>query len=458
VAPRARSVVPGCPFPAVLPGGAVPGVLFQLERSQWWSADQLARAQLDQLRALVAHAAANVPYYRKALRRAGIDDPTALTWDSFRRLPVLRRADLARHEAALTTSAYPAEHGGTARKTSSGSTGTQVGAQRTALAQLFWEAMTIRDLLWWNGDFQATLGAIRYVSDGRARPPDGESSATWGAPAATWFETGPAHILSVTSSTEEQIAWLKRRRPALLLTYPSVLRALAEALGPEAREIGVRALFTVSEMLAPDVRDAAESAFGVPIRDLYSTQEVGNIALQCPDHPHLHVAAEDVVVEVLRDDGTPCGVGEFGRVVVTPLHNFATVLLRYDVGDYAEVGPPCPCGRGLPVLTRVLGRVRNLLVRPDGTRVWPLFGTWRPEFGVIRRFQVVQTTSSTLVLRFVADREPTPAERDAMRATLLDACGATFDVTFERANDLPRGPSGKFEDFVSHVTVDSFRA
>jgi phenylacetate-CoA ligase len=52
-------------------------------------------------------------------------------------------------------------------------------------------------------------------------------------------------------------------------------------------------------------------------------------------------------------------------VVVTTLHNFATPLIRYDIGDYAAIGEPCTCGRGLPVLTRILGRVRNMLALPN---------------------------------------------------------------------------------------------
>ena len=90
---------------------------------------------------------------------------------------------------------------------------------------------------------------------------------------------------------------------------------------------------------------------------MYSSQEVGYIALQCPENESYHIQAENVLVEILDDDGLPCEPGEVGRVVVTALHNLATPLLRYDIGDYAEVGSPCSCGR----------------------RVYPCFGdVWSP--------------------------------------------------------------------------------
>ena len=56
-------------------------------------------------------------------------------------------------------------------------------------------------------------------------------------------------------------------------------------------------------------------------------------------------------------------------MVITDLHNFAMPLIRYEIGDYAEAGDLCPCGRGLPVITRIVGRVHNMLTLPSGEQV-----------------------------------------------------------------------------------------
>jgi phenylacetate-coenzyme A ligase PaaK-like adenylate-forming protein len=88
----------------------------------------------------------------------------------------------------------------------------------------------------------------------------------------------------------------------------------------------------------------------VNIADIYSEQEVGYIALQFPDYPYYHVQPENILVEVLDDNGNVCSSGDIGRVVITTLHNFTTPLIRYEIMDYAKVGEPCSCGRGLPVL------------------------------------------------------------------------------------------------------------
>jgi phenylacetate-CoA ligase len=123
---------------------------------------------------------------------------------------------------------------------------------------------------------------------------------------------------------------------------------------------------TLSEIVDPVLRDDCAQAWGAAVCDVYSCEELGMIAIQCPEHPHYHVQSESVFVEVLNERGEACAPGETGRVVATDLHNFALPLVRYEVGDYAEVGAACPCGRGLPVLSRIMGRQRNMLTLPSG--------------------------------------------------------------------------------------------
>ena len=80
---------------------------------------------------------------------------------------------------------------------------------------------------------------------------------------------------------------------------------------------------------------------------------------------------ENIVLEIVDNQHRPCKQGEVGRVVITALHNFATPLLRYDLGDFAEFGAPCRCGRGLAVIRRILGRIRNRIRLPDGSSRFP---------------------------------------------------------------------------------------
>jgi phenylacetate-CoA ligase len=258
---------------------------------------------------------------------------------------------------------------------------------------------------------------------------------------------------AITIDVAAQADWLVREDPAYLLTYPSNVLALAEHFERHGLSLPrLRQLRTISEMLLPEVRLAARRVWNVPVIDTYSTNEVGYLALQCPAHEHYHVQSEGVLLEILDAEGRPCAPGETGRVVLTPLHNFATVLLRYEVGDYAEAGGPCPCGRGLPVITRILGRYRNLVMLPDGRRYWPQLGQIQARaLAPISQIQVVQTSLEAIELRYAAARDLTHAEREALAAIVCRSIGHPFEVAFVPLPSIPRSPGGKFEDFICQV-------
>jgi phenylacetate-CoA ligase len=216
----------------------------------------------------------------------------------------------------------------------------------------------------------------------------------------------------------------------------------------------LRQIVTMGETLSPHVREEAARTFGA-VTDAYSSQELGLIAVQCPDAPLYHLMAENLIVEVLAGNGTACREGEMGRVVVTDLKNFATPLVRYDIGDVAEVGPACACGRGLPTLRRILGRERNLVLMPDGTRHWPLVGFRHfREIAPVMQYQFIQEGPDTLELRLVTERTLTPGEEARLAARVRENLGFDFAVRFRYFSErLPAGANGKFEEFVCLVAA-----
>ena len=131
--------------------------------------------------------------------------------------------------------------------------------------------------------------------------------------------------------------------------------------------IWVDRVLTVGEPLTAEVRSKAQRAFGARVFDRYGVQELGHIAAECPDCGQYHVSAESMLVEVLRDDGTPASPGTTGKLVVTSLYNFAMPLIRYETGDSAEVGVAGACLRSLPVLRRILGHPRRTSASPGAS-------------------------------------------------------------------------------------------
>lgn len=440
-----RSDVPCVVWPAVGSDASahLQSLLFQLEHSQWLTEAEICSRQLFQLKQLVRHAQETAPCYGELM--SGLD-VASLDWTVFRSLPVLSRKELQGSFERLKSTAVPPSHGAIVAGQSSGSTGMPVRFLQTAATQLFWNALTLREHFWHERNFSGKLAAIRIkVEEGRL--------ADWGPPVSLLFLTGPGAALNVRTDVEEQLEWLQRENPDYLITHASNLAVLAElTLRRGVRLPNLRQVRSYSEALRPDLRELVRAAWGVEVADIYSCEEAGHIALQCPGHEHYHVQSENLVVEVLDEDGRPCRPGETGRVVLTTLHNFAMPLIRYEIGDYAEVGEPCSCGRGLPVLKRIHGRRRNMIALPDGRRHWPSFPAemWR-EVAPVEQFRLVQRTPEEIEACYVMARELTQEEKARLEAALASRFGYPFRIAWKRSDALDRGPGYKFEDFISEL-------
>jgi phenylacetate-CoA ligase len=175
--------------------------------------------------------------------------------------------------------------------------------------------------------------------------------------------------------------------------------------------------------------------------------------LQCPHSENYHVQSENLLVEILDEAGQPCRPGETGRVVITTLHNFATPLIRYEIGDYAEVGEACACGRGLPVLKRIMGRYRNLLTLPDGTRRWPRLGyeSRLHDIAPIELMQMVQRSVEEIDVRLVMPRPLADDERESLSTFICNNLGHPFRLRFEYTDRIRNPANGKIEQFISLI-------
>ena len=167
---------------------------------------------------------------------------------------------------------------------------------------------------------------------------------------------------------------------------------------------------------------------------------------------HYHVQSETCLVEILNEKGTACVPGEIGRVVVTHLHNHVMPLIRYEVGDFAIMGEPCECGIRLPTLQRIMGRTRNLITYPDGSRQWPIYNMMRlVELLPNAQFQLIQKSLEHMILRIGTGKQVTDETRLAMAAIINERLKFPFRFEFEVMPQIPRSRSGKFEDFISEV-------
>jgi phenylacetate-CoA ligase len=425
-------------------------LMFLLGQTQYEPAEKLLRHQLRQAHRLAVHAELTVPFYRGRL--AAVIGPAAdrLTMEAWRRVPILKRADIQGAGGRLHATTLPAGHGRTTIARTSGSSGEPIAITNTEQGALFFQLLSLRYHLWFkrdfrklNLDFRALAGGV----DGVQRRP-GE----WGA----GYVMGPSVSIDIGQPIPVLFEALMREDPYYLQAHPFTLLELvrhSERVGVKPRNL--REARSFGELLRPEVRETCRRVWGVPVTDNYSATEVGIMALQCPEAEHYHVQAESVLLELLREDGTPCAPGETGRVVVTDLQNFAMPLIRYDIGDFATAGEGCVCGRTLPVIADIAGRDRGMLVLPDGARMKLVLR--HREFaacGPISQFQIIQTALDALEVRLVVPRPWTAGEEALLRAHLQQNFRYPYSVGIEYVSEIPRSAGGKYEDFVSRVGGD----
>ena len=453
--PRALpSLSPFLSWPPYLatPPARLADVMRGLETSDRWSAAEIAAGQQSQLMLLLEWAANNVPYYRKqgslkatlkVLRRS----PERFE-EQWLQLPLLTKETLRSESAALNAPAVPPAHRPLAVIRTSGSTGIPVEVNTTSVTRTVWDALAVREHLWQRRNFGKRLGIIR--SSPRAEGlRQGIDNPDWGHPVARLYRTGPMSVMHVKQPVELLVEWLRRFDPHYLLTYPSVASALFDALGPGGRPPALEELRLISEPVDVEFEQQLKESWGVRVTDIYSCNETGKIAQRCREQENLHVQGESIFVEILNDRGERCAPGESGQVVLTSLHNLATPLIRYQVGDYATVGEPCACGRASLVIRRVLGRAKHLAMSPDGKRYYPST-LWKIRaVAPVRQSQWVQTALDAIELRVVLDRPLTEAETQQATDVVREILGFPYRVTVVAVGEIARGPTGKFQEFLS---------
>jgi phenylacetate-CoA ligase len=425
--------------PAYVDHAPLAAMAMMIEASQWHPPEQIAAGQAAQLRVLVDHHVRHNPIFAERLRLAGVSADDIASPARLTSLPPLTRFE-AQH--LLETASIPAAHCPTAPVQSSGSSGIPVRIVKTQLTQLMWQAMTLRYHNW-SGALGGRLACVRYGVGATVDATD------WGLPSSVLHDTGPMRRIDVTATLEDQAKRLRPFKPDAVQAYPSNIEALL-ATDPEALA-SVSTFLTVGETVSDALR--AELSRTARVYDCYSAEEVGYIALQCPDGPGYHVMAESLIVEIIDDKGSACAAGETGRVIVTDLHNFAMPVIRYDTGDFGEAGGLCPCGRGLPTINRIRGRWRGMLTLPDGSRHWPLTGIYGfRDIAAVRQYQMIQHAPDRIELRFLID-QPLSMEQDAAMQTYLQGRvghGIGFTIICF-ADRLPPGSRGKTDEFISLI-------
>ena len=238
--------------------------------------------------------------------------------------------------------------------------------------------------------------------------------------------------------------------PYMLKGFPSTFYYLARHLHENGMKLNIKACFANGETLYPFMRDYIQEHFGCGIHDHYGSEGV-ETACQCDPRSKHHIASETVIPEIVDRDGNRVPPGTEGRFLVTSLSKWAFPFLRYDTQDVASLtDEQCFCGRGLPLIETIKGRIVDLSVTPSGK---PLsvyaFHTLFAKADGIEAWQIVHESPSELIVRIVPGTGLKKETVDGIRTYMEDYCGDDVNVHIEEVTEIPLTSSGKRRYFIS---------
>jgi phenylacetate-CoA ligase len=415
-----------------------------LEESQWWTMEQLAALQEQTLVPMIKHHAKNSNHFSMRLAAQGLTPNSVLSIEGLKRLKPFGKREIQAAGGNFAAKNIPQSHLPLGEAQTSGSTGQPIKLPKGFLTTLYWNAHVIRDHQWYNRSYSGKLASIRA---GFSKYFESDS---WGGPAAALYGSGPAIALPAAMDVGQQLEHLEKFQPNIIIVHAGILTGFVaewERRGVSLTEL--KHVKNVGDTVHDTLRERLRAVAGLEIEDNYSCSEVGSIAIQCPTSGLFHIMHENLIVEIINDDGTPTSIGEVGRVVVTDLYNSAAPMIRYDLGDHAEVGPTCTCGRHGATLTRILGRDRGLFTRADGSRFWPQAHQYKmSKFVKLLQWQIVQHAIDDIEYKMVVETAPTAEQKAEMEQVLGDAMGFPKQVRITiYPNTIPT-PNGKYEETI----------
>jgi phenylacetate-CoA ligase len=428
----------------------------EFERTQYLPADELHALRWRRLQALLRHAYASCPFYHARMDAVGLCPATLRDESDLRRLPPLEKSDIQQHGSDLIARDWPKRD--LIRNQTGGSTGTPITFFLSRDRKCSRAAATVRHNRWAGYDVGDSAAVLWGAP--RDRPVEGWRSRlrSWTLSEPTWLDA--AHLTEASLRGFRET--LCRQRPEILQAYARVIVLFARYLEQHGLDVPrPRGIITSAEVLEDADRALVERVFGCRVFNRYGCREVSVIASECEAHDGLHLMAEGLFVEIETPTG-PAKPGEVGSVLVTDLLNHAMPLIRYRIGDMAALAcGTCSCGRSLPRLEKIAGRVTDFLVGDAGQLVSGVFlATYvvaqRPSLGQV---QIVQGRAGAVTYRIKASERFDPiADAEYLRRATREHLGPQAECDLEMVDDLPVSASGKFLFSRSTVTPAFLKA
>jgi phenylacetate-CoA ligase len=423
--------------------------LFQ--KTQWLSLEELKTRQERHLVNLVNHCYEKVPYYHKLFNRIGLSPADIKTIGDLEKLPILNKRVIKSNWEDF----MPVNLAGISylNRATSGSTGTPF---KYRVSKCDWEhshALIFRDRGYAGyqlGDKIAALGCQIPLTKSPLLKKFMD------------FVLNQRSFYYMNVSREKSCEYffaLNQYKPLFLAGGSLPLSLFAKFLRDNGLELKfkAKAIFTNGEKLFEYQRKAIEAAIGAPVFDVYGLDDGGLSACECEEHQGLHIDMERGILEVVDGAGRQI-VNQEGRVLATSLHNYALPFLRYETGDLGIINDrACGCGRGMPVLKEITGRIEGYINTTSGIKIHgSIFQAFLEKQDNISQFQVVQDTADKVVVKIVPEnwelKEGIDIREIQRTITNVDP-NLAVNIKFITEDELEYTRAGKYKFVINNLNT-----
>lgn len=418
-----------------------------LEQTQYLPADRLLAIQRKRLQRLMMIAYHQNAFYRKRFDDAGVVPQDIKEPDDLKKLPILTKSQIRNNTDQMISSGYVKTQ--LMRHKTGGSTGKALELFISEPCSEFRNALAKRNDRWSGWEAGEPVAAIW----GNPVFPKGVKRRILG-----WLLSPTIYLDTMAVSEDSVVEFVKQWRkvqPTLVFGHAHSIYLLAQYLERLAiRDVRPKGIISSSMMLLPHERMLIEKFFKTRVTNRYGCEEVSLIASECERHEGMHLNIEHLVIEVLREDGTDALPGEPGRIVVTDLMNFAMPFVRYQVEDVGVLSEKkCSCGRALPLLDHVAGRMADFLIREDSSQVAgiSLIENTLTKISGLEQMQIVQEDMRHIDINLV----PATSFGDDNKKALVDYLKLIFGqgtaIHINMVKQILPEPSGKYRFSICRI-------
>ena len=324
----------------------------QFRKTQWLSTEELKEHQEKKINRIIKIASTNVSYYQELFKTK--DKPLTLL-----DFPIISKAIIKKN--ALDNFINNNFKGKLILKSSSGSTGEPLQYYVDQDWKASKIASWIRNLEWTGyktGDPYVNVTGFPHGFFKKYPVIFTLEQKFFRLNNISPFELNDQSIIDIVEK-------IKKARVNLIRGYASSLYEIAKFIKKNNIKLTIKSIVTTGETLFNEQRETIKNSFNGKVYDEYGA-DAGLIAFQC-EFGSYHINCENIYIEIVDNDLKPCILGQEGQIVVTALSLFGFPIIRYnteDIGSLSDIN--CPCGRGLPILKKIQGRISDRIITGNG--------------------------------------------------------------------------------------------